>query len=220
MTRPARGSIVGALRWWFVRRSLLLLVALFVLPAPAAAAPAPAALLVAGEAAPGTLKYTTGGAIEDLTPAQVAERVRLDPAADHLVWRYGLYAWVPAAKMPEVAAALAKLPKATVTRPAPPAAPPPAPTAAIAPPPPAALPAPVVAAVPAPPPRPATRSVPAVPDALLDAATLTPSADVPGEGAIYLAEPPPLPGELTEIEVEIIPPDKVEELLRAEAAGH
>jgi hypothetical protein len=61
-----------------------------------------------------------------------------------------------------------------------------------------------------------SRGRPASADALLHATALAPSADVPGEGSIYTSEPPPLPGEETQIFIEEIPADQVDAVLRRE----
>lgn len=68
------------------------------------------------------LSYSSGGAPEQLPASDIARRVTSSPGVQHLAWKPGMAAWLPAKDVPEVAAAMAAM--------AAPVTPPPAPTAA------------------------------------------------------------------------------------------
>ncbi len=87
-------------------------------PPPAAAPPPP-------PGAGAKLHYSgASGGQEELSVAEIAQRLAADPGGRHLVWKAGMSGWTPAKDVPEVAQALAA------------AAPPPPPPPAAAPPPP------------------------------------------------------------------------------------
>ncbi len=90
-------------------------------PPPAGGPPPPP-----GAGAP--LHYSgASGSTEELSVAEIAQRIAADPDGRHLVWKPGMSGWTPAKDLPEVAAAIA---------PTPPPPPPPGPGMAPPPPPP------------------------------------------------------------------------------------
>ena len=70
-----------------------------------------------------TYWYSAGGAPVELDAAAIAERVRANPGAQHLVWREGMSGWMEPAKVADVSVELGKLPPPL------PAGPPPLPPA-------------------------------------------------------------------------------------------
>jgi len=53
------------------------------------------------------LSYSNGGEVMQLPASEVAKRVSADPTGNHLAWKPGMSAWMPAGEMPEVKAAMA-----------------------------------------------------------------------------------------------------------------
>lgn len=167
--------------------------------------------------APTRLSYTSDGTILTLTPDEIAARINAAPGAPHYVWKRGMSGWLPASQVAEVGAALSALDAATQAEAAPVSAPvvaaSPGPTETVTPPAGSAAPA-VVAVDPA-------AAIRAHLSRLEPGATVAPGPPAleppsgAGEGGVSY-EPPPLPGTESEMVIEEVPPELVEEMLRRE----
>lgn len=99
----------------------------------AKASPPPAPSAPAAE-----YSYSDGGPTQQLTAAQIAQRVQANPGGRHLAWKAGMADWVEAKSLPEVQEAMQPPAPPSAGPPAPPSAGPPAPPSAGPPSPPAA----------------------------------------------------------------------------------